>query len=133
MLLITAGDRPASVWYRNGEVFIHAHDEQYLRMCRHMLALLRQAHPDRNAACKDGRRRNGTGFTRIKHALVSYQRQERAWYAMLGLKPPKVTHKALPAKPNTQVLNGMRVRAAAQYKWWLPEVYTSAPTTTKAA
>lgn len=93
MKLLTAGPRPASVYFRGGEVMIYIHDLYYSTMRRRILADLAAFHPD--SGSRRRRRvmdRPRTQATQFKVVLDHYQvwlREQRQWYAAFGLLPPK--------------------------------------------
>lgn len=95
MNLITAGDRPASVFYRGGEVRIDVHDAWYSRLRNRMLADLRALHPDTAGFHDDRRTYRGYGFTNgaafryASRLFKSWQAEQREWYAEFGMTPPR--------------------------------------------
>lgn len=100
-LLITAGLRPASVFYRNGEVRILEHDEWYHTRRLRMLEDLKALHPD-TSKFHEARRDStlipatcyrpvnlGRTFDYAVHILGVWEAEQEKWYAVFGLKPPK--------------------------------------------
>ncbi len=96
-LLLTAGPRPASVFYRGGEVRIDVHDAWHERTFRRLKADIVALHPDKALS---GFRRRGkmsrhiTKATAYKYAqrnLTLWMWEQEMWYGTYGLKPPHVT------------------------------------------
>jgi hypothetical protein len=89
MTLITAGPRPASVFFRGGEIMIRTHDIYHITMRRRMLRDLHDLHPDGGA-----RRRIKQSIAKgsiFRQALSHYRTwlgEERRWYRVFSLSPP---------------------------------------------
>lgn len=73
-------DRPASVPYRGGTVYISVHDQMYLARMANWKFRLAQAHPDKGGTSKK--------FIYLMHLRDRWLEEEEAWYAQYGLKPP---------------------------------------------
>lgn len=109
-LLLTAGSRPASVAYRGGEVNILAHDEWYAARRTRMLADLRALHPD-TAKFNENRRAvsdtpknfgdvrfklTGRTFAYATRVLEIWEAEQKRWYAVFGLTPPRHANQRVP-------------------------------------
>ncbi len=88
--LLTAGIRPASIWYDGLEVRIDLRDRWHCLTCRHYLSIMQRTHPDRPAS------RTGSLFRLASKALRNYRKRELKWYARRGLNLPRVSLKELP-------------------------------------
>ena len=94
MMALTAGERPASIYYRGGEVRIDVHDAWYLAECARLMAIMRHLHPDRNRQ----RTKHNTGFRRACQYLRRFQREQQAlWYDEFGLNAPRFRKQGLPS------------------------------------
>ncbi len=96
-LLLTAGERPASVYYRGGEVRIDVHDAWHERIFRRLKADIVALHPDK-ALSGFRRRRNmrrvitvATAYKYAQRNLYLWMLEQELWYDTYGLKPPHVT------------------------------------------
>lgn len=96
-LLLSAGERPASVFFRGGEVRIDVHDSWHERTFRRLKADIVALHPDKALS---GFRRRGnmsrsvtkaTAYNYAQRNLKLWMWEEAAWYSTFGLKPPRVT------------------------------------------
>lgn len=95
-LLLSAGERPASVFFRGGEVRIDMHDAWYRSTLRRIKADIVALHPD--MANNGFRRRRemcrtvikATVFKYAQRNLKSWMREQDEWYATFGLMPPRV-------------------------------------------
>jgi hypothetical protein len=130
-LLLSAGERPASVFFRGGEVRIDVHDAWHERTLRRLKADIVALHPDKALS---GFRRRGhmcrlvtkaTAFQYAQRNLKLWIWEETQWYATFGLKPLRVTgmahirtplytnthdgsHYILPAKPQHRHIGALR-------------------------
>src|SRR3989344_6376516 len=97
ILLITAGSRPASVFFRGGFVRIDVHDAWYKRTLRRLKADIVALHPDK--VISGFRRRRpfphrrinlATAYNQALRSLQIWKREQEEWYAEFGLESPKV-------------------------------------------
>src|SRR2546426_1984041 len=95
-LLLTAGERPASVFFRGGEVRIDIHDAWHERTLRRLKADIVALHPDKALS---GFRRRGnmshlvpkaTAYRYAQRNLKLWMWEQTQWYATFGLKPLRV-------------------------------------------
>jgi len=95
-LLLSAGERPASVFFRGGEVRIDVHDAWHERTLRRLKADIVALHPDKALSGFRRRRkmrRSVTKATLYKYAQRNLRRwiaEQIQWYATFGLKPLRV-------------------------------------------
>lgn len=75
-------DRPTSVSYRGGRVFISAHDEEYFRVRRIWRGRLAESHARANHGGST------VWFRSVKRLYDQWRLQEQAWYAQFGLSVP---------------------------------------------
>ena len=132
-ILLSAGERPASVYYRGGEVRIDVHDAWHERTFRRLKADIVALHPDKALS---GFRRRGnmsrlvvkaTAYKYAQRNLTLWMWEQEAWYATFGLKPLRVTGIAhvttplytsmhngssyvLPAKPHRKRFGSLQAR-----------------------
>jgi len=124
MLLITAGQRPASVYHRGGEVRIDIHDAMFTRTNGQFLADLQAMHPDtmiqhnhRRRYAFHGSRKEwtGYGFASVMRTYKAWLAKEKKWYAVFGLLPPKsrkVVHRTGAIKaPQNQYSRQRRIQS----------------------
>lgn len=125
MQLITAGERPASVWFNGYELRIDVHDAFYIRTCRHLLALMASTHPDRGEN-KNHKRLTGHTFLKAGTSLRSFRATESVWYGKRGLKPPRTPVGALHANPTNKVFTGSCLSQRDFYRAYHLPVHTKA-------
>ena len=91
-LLLSAGERPASVFFRGGEVRIDVHDAWHERTLRRLKADIVALHPDK-AMSGFRRRRNMSRLVTkaTQRNLQLWMWEQTQWYATFGLKPLRVT------------------------------------------
>jgi len=132
-LLLSAGERPASVFFRGGEVRIDVHDAWHERTLRRLRADIVALHPDKALS---GFRRRGnmarlipkaTAYRYAQRNLKLWMWEETQWYATFGLKPLRVAAEArvsnlpstntykptdynLPAKPQRKHIAALQTR-----------------------
>ena len=95
-LLLSAGERPASVFFRGGEVRIDVHDAWHERTLRRLKADIVALHPDK--ALSGFRRRRSTSrsvttadaYRYAQRNLKLWMWEQMQWYATFGLKPIRV-------------------------------------------
>lgn len=97
LLLLSEGERPASVFFRGGIVRIDVHDEWHERTLKRLKADIVALHPDK-ALSGFRRRRNSRrqvakaiAFEYAQRNLKRWMSEEVQWYAAFGLKPLRVT------------------------------------------
>ena len=132
-LLLSAGERPASVFFRGGEVRIDVHDAWHERTLRRLRADIVALHPDKALS---GFRRRGnmsrlvpkaTAYRYAQRNLKLWMWEQTQWYATFGLKPLRVAGMAhvskllytntynrsyyiLPAKPQRKHIAALQTR-----------------------
>jgi hypothetical protein len=97
LLLLSEGERPASVFFRGGIVRIDVHDEWHERTLKRLKADIVALHPDK-ALTGFRRRRNNRrlvakaiAFKYAQRNLKRWMSEQMQWYAAFGLKPLRVT------------------------------------------
>lgn len=124
MLLLTSGSRPASVFYRGGEVRIDIHDATFLRTNGLFLSDLQAYHPDtrfhhtarRKGSLHRNRDYKADRFIRILKAYRNWRGSESRWYAMFGLLPPK--GRLLTVRSRATSDDGYRKPGRARGSWF---------------
>ena len=89
--LITAGERPASIWFRGGMVRIDIHDAWYLAHYQNLMLIARRTHTDCGINAT-GRNLTGATFRTIMRMLRTFIIEQTYWYAKFGLTPPRFRH-----------------------------------------
>ncbi len=137
--LLSAGERPASVFFRGGEVRIDVHDAWHEHILRRLKADIVALHPDK--ALSGFRRRGnmsrlvtkGNAFRYAQRNLKLWMWEQTQWYATFGLKPPRVTgiahvttlvyttmcngsYYVLPAKPQHRHIGALQIKVEVRKK-----------------
>lgn len=132
-VLITAGARPASVYYRGGEVRVDIHDEWYLRSRKRMLEDIKALHPDTASAHQDRRSIdsggtrdtvNGHTYNQAAGVLKHWEAEQKTWYATFDLEPPR-HRRERSAEPATTKRKLWRKSETTASYYYTPPIQTS--------